>query len=115
MKKIKNLIKLSCKVAIYVPSTNNVNVATDNSEQVTETLKFLSGCFGGATSTDAIGCWESETEGLIRERIVVCFAYCNSDSLDKHINLVVDYCEKLKREMLQEAISLEVNNELYFV
>ena len=114
-KKLKNLIKLGSKVAVYVPSTLRVSEAIENSEYVQRTLEFLSEKFGGATSTKAVGCWVSKENGLIREAIEVCYAYTNTAGLEANIEAVIEYCEMLKKEMSQEAISLEINNELYFI
>lgn len=114
-KKLKNLVKLSSKVAVYVPSTFQASESMDNSECVKRTLEFLSERFGGATSTKAIGCWVSTDKGLIREAVEVCYSYTNTAGLEANIDAVIEYCEMLKKEMSQEAISLEINNELYFI
>ena len=115
MKQLKNLIKLGSKVAIYVPSTVETNKQIDSSEYVKKTLEFLSQSFGGATSTAAMGCWMSQQHGLIRESVEVCYSYTDTVNLEKNIDAVLNYCESLKKEMKQEAVSLEVNNELYFI
>ena len=114
-KKLKNLVKLSSKVAVYVPSTLQVSESVDNSERVKRTLEFLSEKFGGATSTKAIGCWVSTEKGLIREAVEICYAYTDTVGLEANIEAVIEHCEMLKKEMGQEAVSLEINNELYFV
>ena len=45
MKNLDFLFPLSCEVAIFVPSTNNVNEAIDNVNEVNEVLAKLSGIF----------------------------------------------------------------------
>ena len=77
--------------------------------------KELSNLFGGSTSYKAIGTFISSKKKLIKEDVTICESYCTSKDFKKSINDVVDYCEKLKDEMKQEAVSLEVNNELYFI
>ena len=114
-KKLKNLIKLNSKVAIYVPSTIDVDKKTDNRDYINNTLTLLSRLFGGATSTKAVGCWQSKNAGLVKENVEYCFSYCNQAKLEKAINEIINYCEKLKKDMKQENISLEVNNDLYFI
>ena len=115
MKKLKNLIKLSSKVAIYVPSTVNINCQIDNSKYVEKTGRFLSEYFGGATSTKCVGMWMSNSEGLVKEKTTLVFAYCTSEQLEKNIDAVIDYCISLKNELKQESIALEVNGEMYFI
>ena len=114
-KTLKNLIPLESNIKIYVPSTVNVNEQTDNSKQVDSILQKLSGLFGGATSYAALGCWSSPTIGLIKEKVTICESYMHEPDLKANIDTIIDICEELKNEMNQEAISLEVNNKLYFV
>ena len=114
-KTLKNLIVLESNVKIYIPGTIEKNKEFDNSKFVDNTLKLLSDYFGGSTSYAAIGCWNSQNLGLIKEKITICESYCKEIDLKKHIESIIDYCENLKKELNQEAISLEVNNKLYFV
>lgn len=114
-KKLSNLIELSSSVQIYVPSTNNVNESIDNSEKVNKILSSLSDFFGGSTSFEAIGCWKSSVVGLVKEHVTICKSYCNESALQENIEKVIELCEKLKKDLNQEAISLEVNNKLYFI
>jgi len=46
-KQIKYLFELDSKVTVYVPSTFNVSVETDNNEQVKHVLRELSIMFHG--------------------------------------------------------------------
>lgn len=112
--KLLNAFKLSSKVTVYVPATMH-DEEIDNSKQVDEALTLLSGCFGGATKTDALGAWLSPAVGLIKEKTTIVFAYCSEADLKNSADKVVDFCEKLKSEMQQEAIALEINGEMYFV
>lgn len=50
---LKNCLKLSSKITVYVPATNGIDKAADNTEQVKKTAALLSELFGGATSTPA--------------------------------------------------------------
>jgi len=114
-KSLKNLIVLESNIKIYIPGTINVNQITDNSQFVDNTLKLLSNYFGGSTSYQAIGCWNSVNNGLIKENVRICESYCKETDLKKYISDIIDYCESMKRELNQENISLEVNNKLYFI
>jgi len=114
-KTLKNLIALESNIKIYVPSTINIVEQTDNSKQVDEILTDLTVLFGGATSYAALGCWQSPVNGLIKERVTICEAYCHEGILKANIDRIIDICENLKKTMNQEAISLEVNNKLYFI
>lgn len=113
--KLANLFHLSHKVTVYVPSTVNVSKAVDNTEQVERVASALSGWFGGATSTPALGYWLSPAAGLVAEKTVVVFAYAAEDDLASHIEDVVDLCENVKHDMSQEAVALEIDGEMFFV
>jgi hypothetical protein len=115
MKQLKNCIKLSSRITIYVPATMNTSEQTDNSRQVDKTASFLASCFGGATSSPAIGYWLSASHGLVRENTTIVFAYAEQSALEKNIDSLVQYCENLKQEMTQENIALEINGEMYFI
>lgn len=112
---LKNCLKLSSKITVYVPATNGVDRAADNTEQVKKTAALLSELFGGATSTPALGYWMSPAAGLVAEATMVVFAYAADAALQEHVGRVVELCEELKREMGQEAIALEINGEMYFI
>lgn len=113
--KLANMFKLSSKVTVYVPATTGINKPIDNTQYVNETASLLSECFGGATATSAVGMWVSPTIGLVKESTTMVFAYCSDEDLQKSINLILDQCEKLKNELTQDAIALEINGEMYFI
>ena len=115
MRSLKNCVKLSCNVKIYVPSTVNVNQVFDSAIVVDDTLKFLSDTFGGATASKALGAWITTNGQLVKEPVTLVISYCDQLNLTAHIESVYDYCMKMKIELAQEAIALEVNGELYFV
>ena len=108
-------MKLNSKVAIYIPSTINVNQTVNNSEQVKKACVFLSGLFGGCTAVNGSGCWVSDTTGLVTEDVKIIYSFCSRLQLMKSKKSIFNYCRELCREMSQEAISLEINNQLYFV
>ena len=113
--KLLNCFKLASKISVYVPSTVDINKKVNNKKQVDETATLLSECFGGATSTTALGYWVSPNAGLVKEKTVLVFAYCDNTSLENNIDKVIEHCEKLKKEMSQDAIALEINGEMYFI
>ena len=113
--KLQNCIKLASKVTVYVPGTNGIDKAADNTVAVDATATLLSDLFGGATSTPARGYWVSPSAGLVKENTTVVFAYASEAALDSGIDSVVDHCAKMCKELAQDAIALEVNGEMYFI
>lgn len=113
--KLKNLFRLSHKVTVYVPSTVDVDKAVDNTAQVERVAASLSGWFGGATSTPALGYWLSPAAGLVAEKTTVVFAYAAEADLEAHVGDVVELAEALKIDMGQEAVAVEIDGEMYFI
>lgn len=113
--RLKNVFSLSSKVTVYVPATIDIDKEIDNKEFVDRAATLLSDCFGGATSTDALGYWTSPTAGLVKEKTTMVFAYASEKDLRNKLDQVIDLCEDLKKEMTQDAIALEINGEMFFI
>jgi hypothetical protein len=114
-KKLLNCFKLSSKITLYIPATKNINEVIDNTEYVNKAATLLSNCFGGATSTPALGYWMSSTAGLTKEKTTLVFAYCKDQDIENNIDKVIEFCEGLKKELTQDSIALELNGEMYFI
>lgn len=106
---------LNSKVAIYVPSTMNVNEECDNTQYVKNTIKQLSTWFGGATATPAIGGWASAAGEVVVENVSVVYSFCTADDLQKYAADIIALCESIKHEMRQEAVTLEINGQVKLV
>ena len=117
--KINNLsqyFSLNNKVAIYVPSTIDVDVTIDNSKYINDITKKFCLMFGGATSQNVVGSWYSEDlKKVVTENVTIVYSNCSDDQLKDNINAVEDIAKKLCEDMRQECISLEVNGVLHFV
>lgn len=113
--RLKAVFSLKQKVTVYVPSTRDVDVPIDNTKYVNRAATLLSECFGGATSSDALGYWVSDDKGLVKEHTTMVFAYAGDQELKENLDRVIDFCESLKKEMGQENIALELNNEMFFI
>lgn len=116
--KLKQMLSngLTEKVAIYVPSTVNVNQSIDNSQFVSKVAIELSKLFGGATQTQAVGSWFSnDLNKLVTENVTIVYSNCNKSDLDKHLLQVVNIASQLCSDMTQECISLELNGVLHFI
>lgn len=113
--KLEQLITLSSKLTVYIPSTININETIDNTKQVEACAILLSNCFGGATSTNAIGYWTSPSVGLVKENTTLVFAFCKTEDLENNIEKVISFAENLKKELSQDAIALELDGQMFFI
>ncbi len=112
---LKNALKLSAKVAIYVPGTCGVDTAADTSFMVDRVAAALSTMFGGATAQKAAGFWCSDVAGLVKENTTIVYAFCAPADLEKHIGDIVTIAQDIKRELQQEAVSIELDGSLYII
>jgi len=109
-----NATRLSRQIAITIPSTVDVDKETDTSTWVDEALALLSRLFGGATAMEGLGGWLSSTVGLVKEKIVKVYAYAD-DLPNEKIAEVYQFVTRMRHELRQEAIAVEVDGEMYLV
>lgn len=108
-------LSLNHAVALFVPSTINVDQQVDSSKQVKATLSFLGNLFGGATSSNAEGAWRSEESGLVTEQVTIVRTFVSKKALDAHLDDVIHFATNLKQDMKQEAVAVSVDNQLILV
>lgn len=92
---------LNAKVAIYVPSTTDVNVPTDNKKFVNKVMTKFSEWFGGCTSTPAVGGWVSNSGALVVENVTIVYAFCTPESFGEHFEEVYTLATEIRDEMKQ--------------
>lgn len=112
---IHRRLSLNHAVAIFVPSTIDVDQEADNSQQVQSTLAFLGKVFGGATRSDGEGVWRAEDDNLVTEAVTIVRTFVTKQALDQHLDDVLDFATDLKHEMKQEAVAIDVDNHLILV
>lgn len=113
--KFSEMDNLNTKISIFVPSTIDIDSPVDNAGQVEKTAIFLSDLFGGCTAIEASGYWIDSNKKLIKEKPVVVYAYTTEAKAQEAEEKIIDFVQQMKREMMQECISIEFNNKLYFV
>ena len=102
-------------LGIFIPTTFDVNVYVDTSPYIDKTLSFLGERFGGATSEEAKGIWNSEDIGLVGEKLFKVHTYATSNDIKKYLDEVVEYVRQIKSELRQEAMAIEINQKLTLV
>jgi hypothetical protein len=105
----------TCEIAIYIPTTLEVDQSIDTTCYVNDTLAFLGERFGGATSSQAQGVWDSEGAGLVNEVIYIVCLFVTPEEMNQHLDAVLDYVARLKETLKQEAMALEVDQKLMLV
>ena len=112
---LKNFICLSCSIKVYIPTTINVDQPIDTTEYVNRAALLLAELFGGANSESIMGYYKTNEGKLVVERNIRVCASCDSESLDKNLDKVIELCQAIKSELKQESVAIEVNNEMFFI
>ena len=71
--------------------------------------------FGGATSSQARGVWNSDDSGIVSEVVHLVVSYTTEDDLNRFANEVIEFIKLLKDELQQEAMALEINKKMILV
>jgi hypothetical protein len=113
----KQYTMLTDRVTIYVPSTTDGNKPAKRLQKKVSkhVAKKFSCMFGGCTQQTATGYWMSGTKGLIPEKQNLIFAACTPQDREKHLQDVMTIAKAICKHMKQEAVTVEINNTLYFV
>ena len=117
-KQAKKAFHLPIEMAIYVPSTSDVDKAISDSEmkkRVTGVSTYLSNIFGGYTSQETIGGYVDSKGNLVNEDVVRVVSFGATDKFEKNkakiLKKIAEWCSKWS----QEAIGFEVEGDLYYI
>lgn len=103
------------QIAIFIPTTVDVDIEIDTGIYVKRTLNFLAERFGGATSKEAEGVWNSKEVGLVGEKVFIVHTYITHEDMNLYLDEVIEFIKVLKVELKQEAMALEVNDKLTLI
>lgn len=103
------------QICIFIPTTINIDQPFDSSIYVNRTMVFLGEKFGGATSSQARGVWNSDDSGIVNEVVHLVVSYTTEDDLNRFANEVIEFIKLLKTELQQEAMALEINKKMILV
>lgn len=115
---LTDIFTLDSKVAVYVPSTNNVSEADAaglQSKFVDVLMAEFSRMFGGATTTAAMGGWMAESGQIVTENVQIVYSFCTGAAFEQNAAAVVGLAKRICKEMKQEAVTLEYNNRVAFI
>ena len=115
LQEVYRRLSLTHAIGIFIPSTVDVDQAVDNTSQVQAALSFFGDLFGGAISNRGDGVWRSEESGLVAEQVTIVRAFVSAKALEKHLDAVVEFATRIKQEMKQEAVAIDVDNQLVLV
>ncbi|MBN1221419.1 MAG: cyclic nucleotide-binding domain-containing protein [Anaerolineae bacterium] len=103
------------EIAVYIPTTLDIDQSFDTTPYVKEVLAFMGERFGGATSSQAEGVWDSDETGLVNEIVHIVRSFVTQKDLNERLDAVLKYVVKMKEELRQEAMAVEVDRKLMLV
>jgi hypothetical protein len=101
-------------IAIYIPSTVDVDTVADTSAWVNGAMELFSNKFGGATKIDAVGGWVSPDVGLVLENVTRVYTFVQRFR-KKDLQSVRWWAYEMLRELKQEAVLVEIDGEAFFL
>jgi CRISPR-associated protein Cmr2 len=111
-RRLKKAERLERRVAIYVPTTVDVNVPADTSLHVEQTLQLMAQLFGGATWSEQEGLYMSNVAGMVREKNIVVRSNTTTEVLYRHLPTLVGFVGELQYELRQETMAMELDGEM---
>ncbi len=102
-------------IAVFIPTTMDVDKPINTDVYVKDVLNFMAERFGGATCREASGVWNSGEVGLVGETVNIVESYMNREDMNTYLDEVVALVKKLKLELGQEAMALEVDRKLTLI
>ncbi|WP_017716232.1 hypothetical protein [Kamptonema formosum] len=111
-RRLKKAERLERKVAIYVPTTVDVNVPADTSLHVEQTRQLMTQLFGGATWNEQDGAYMSDVAGMVREKSIVVRSNTTTEVLDRHFLTLVGFVGELQYQLRQETMAMELDGEM---
>lgn len=102
-------------IAVFIPTTMDVDQPINTEAYVKEVLNFMAERFGGATSREASGVWNSDEVGLVGETVNIVESYMNRQDMNLYLDEIVALVKRLKLELGQEAMALEVDRKLTLI
>lgn len=118
VKKSDNGLALEYEFAVYVPSTESASQIINRKEfqrRIDEVQAYLSGLFGGFSSSNVDGGYYSNEKGLIQEDVVRVVAFATKDAAKKNLPALISQLGMWAEKWGQEAIGLEFEGDLFYV
>jgi hypothetical protein len=116
--KASKMFHLPLELAVYVPSTQDVDKVISESElksRVDEVSKYLATIFGGFTKSEKVGGFMTSQSELVTEDVVPVVSFATKSDYEANKNKLVSKLSEWARKWGQEAIGFEFEGDLYYV
>ena len=116
--KANKMFHLPLELAVYVPSTQDVDKVISDSElkeRVDEVSEYLARLFGGFTKSDKVGGFMSSKSELVTEEVVPVVSFATKSDFNANKDKLVNQLSQWAKRWGQEAIGFEFEGDLYYV
>lgn len=116
--KANKMFHLPLELAVYVPSTQDVDKVISDSElkeRVDEVSEYLARLFGGFTKSDKIGGFMASNSELVTEDVVPVVSFATKSDFNANKEKLVNKLSEWAKRWGQEAIGFEFEGDLYYV
>ena len=116
--KANKMFHLPLELAVYVPSTQDVDKVISESEleqRVSEVSKYLASTFGGFTKSDKIGGYLSSKSEVVTEDVVPVTSFATREDFESNKDALINKMSDWAKEWGQEAIGFEFEGDMYYV
>ena len=105
------------QISIFIPSTKNINIKTDNKKYIEYSLNYLQRFYDitKINHYNTKGSWYSEDKNEVIEENITIMTVNTKELAEVDIKIFVELANWIKREMSQEGVSIAINSSLAIV
>lgn len=113
---LEGMFTLKESVKLYIPTETKDGKVIDNSEILKKCAVEMDESFGGATVINGVGYWSDKNNNnkLYTEDVNIIQSFTGSMD-DKKAYKLIQLAQYVKKELKQEAVTIEVNNQMKFI
>ncbi len=110
-------IQKNNQISVFIPSTTNCNIKTDNKKYIEYSLNYLERFYSIAQINyyNTKGSWYSEDKNEVIEEDITIMTVNKEELTEVDINIFIELANWIKREMAQEGVSISINSALAIV
>jgi hypothetical protein len=110
-------IQKNNQISIFIPSTKNCNIKTNNEKYIQYSLNYLQRFYDitKINHYNTKGSWYSEDKKDVIEEDITIITVNTAELSEIDINIFVELANWIKKELSQEGVSIAINSSLAIV
>lgn len=103
------------QIGLFIPAVLDTNPALDTKTYAEKAVSFLGSLFGTTSNYPSYSLSSSGQSGAAAEKFFVVQTHVTKSDIDRRLGDVLTFVEKLKTDLGQEVMALEVNHNVMLV